>query len=56
MELRSRQQLPAVSSRRSSVCVHASGNTAVAAQQAYRSKPANQVNVLVVGPTGYIGR
>lgn len=56
MQLHRQQQLPVVSSRQSSVAVHASSSSAVAASQAYRSKPANQVNVLVVGPTGYIGR
>uniref|UniRef100_A0A383VRI4 Divinyl chlorophyllide a 8-vinyl-reductase, chloroplastic n=1 Tax=Tetradesmus obliquus TaxID=3088 RepID=A0A383VRI4_TETOB len=56
VQLHRQQQLPVVSSRQSSVAVHASSSSAVAASQAYRSKPANQVNVLVVGPTGYIGR
>ncbi|KAF6255696.1 NAD(P)-binding protein [Scenedesmus sp. NREL 46B-D3] len=56
MQLCSQQHPPTGISRRNHVCVHASGSASVAAKQAYRSKPANQVNVLVVGPTGYIGR
>jgi hypothetical protein len=40
------------------MCTHASGGSAApaAAKCDYRSKPANQINVLVVGPTGYIGK
>lgn len=42
---------------RSSVRVQASSSGSAAAAKAdYRSKPANQINVLVVGPTGYIGK
>jgi hypothetical protein len=33
-----------------------SNGSAAAAKADYRSKPANQINVLVVGPTGYIGK
>lgn len=41
----------------SSVRVQASASGAAAAAKGdYRSKPANQINVLVVGPTGYIGK
>jgi hypothetical protein len=33
-----------------------SNGAAAAAKSDYRSKPASQINVLVVGPTGYIGK
>jgi hypothetical protein len=44
--------------RSSRLRVQASGSNgaAAAAKADYRSKPANQINVLVVGPTGYIGK
>jgi hypothetical protein len=46
------------SSCRNRVRVQASSGTGAtaAATADYRSKPANQINVLVVGPTGYIGK
>eukprot|EP00879_Flechtneria_rotunda_P016358 GHRR01017115.1.p1 GENE.GHRR01017115.1~~GHRR01017115.1.p1 ORF type:complete len:241 (+),score=56.23 GHRR01017115.1:156-878(+) len=49
-------QMPCVRSCNRRVVVRASSNTTAGAKQEYRSKPANQVTVLVVGPTGYIGR
>lgn len=56
------QQAPQHSARPSScrdrLRVQASSSTgaAAAAKADYRLKPANQINVLVVGPTGYIGK
>jgi hypothetical protein len=48
--------------QRGAACVRAAGSNgaspaaAAAAKSDYRSKPASDVNVLVVGPTGYIGK
>jgi hypothetical protein len=52
------QQAWGTSCRSHSVVVKAAGaaTRGPAANSDFRNKPANQVNVLIVGPTGYIGK